>query len=200
MYFKREKEFQYLPGIEKIIEGVRGGGMIARDDMYGAAFGGIQLDELPPFVIVGKGITGAYHVVKTAKIQAVAADLSTQYKVKKNHVFVLGDAVTLGCNLNKAADKITAIDKLNTGYDVLTLAGTIGDAAVDDVIVLVNDVAVAGSVTFKYEPEFITMDPVSLTGANQSCGLLVIGTVNEVVMSFPVDAALKNIMRRIRFV
>lgn len=200
MYLKKEKEFQYHPGIEKIIEDVIGGGTIARADFVGAAFGGIQLDELPPLVVVGKDANGVWHAVKTASIQAIAAADATAYRVKKNHVFIVGNVVTLGGDLAKAADAITAIDKSNAAYDEITLAGTIGAAAVGDVLVLANAAAAADAAAFKYTPEAITMNPVALNVANQSSGLLVRGTVNAAVLPFPLDAALKDLLKDIRFV
>lgn len=70
MYRKREREFQYPPGIEKIIEDVIGGGTIDRRDLRNALFNGKSLDELPPIVIVVKDPeTGLYHVLKTALVQ-----------------------------------------------------------------------------------------------------------------------------------
>ena len=45
MYRKREREFQYPPGIEKIIEDVIGGGTIDRRDLQNALFNGKALDE-----------------------------------------------------------------------------------------------------------------------------------------------------------
>ena len=48
MFRKKETEFQYAPGIEKIIEDIQGGGTIARAELKGI------IDELPPLVIVGK--------------------------------------------------------------------------------------------------------------------------------------------------
>ena len=39
MYRKREREFQYPPGIEKIIEDVIGGGTIDRRDLRNALLG-----------------------------------------------------------------------------------------------------------------------------------------------------------------
>ena len=76
MYRKREREFQYPPGIEKIIEDVIGGGTIDRRDLRNALFNGKSLDELPPIVIVVKDPeTGLYHVLKTALVsEAAAAD------------------------------------------------------------------------------------------------------------------------------
>ena len=71
MFRKKETEFQYAPGIEKIIEDIQGGGTIARAELKGI------IDELPPLVIVGKDSNGLYHVVKTAKL------LPRQYKSQK---------------------------------------------------------------------------------------------------------------------
>ena len=95
MYRKREREFQYPPGIEKIIEDVIGGGTIDRRDLRNALFNGKSLDELPPIVIVVKDPeTGLYHVLKTA--MASDAGNETTYKVSKNHLFGVGDFVTIG--------------------------------------------------------------------------------------------------------
>ena len=112
MYRKREREFQYPPGIEKIIEDVIGGGTIDRRDLRNALFNGKALDELPPIVIVVKDPeTGLYHVLKTATVSEAAAADATAYKVAKNHLLGVGDFVTIGGALTGASDKITAIDK-----------------------------------------------------------------------------------------
>ena len=129
MYRKREREFQYPPGIEKIIEDVIGGGTIDRRDLQNALFNGKALDELPPIVIVVKDPeTGLYHVLKTALVSEAAAADATAYKVAKNHLFGVGDFVTIGGALTGASDKITAIDKSNAEFDTITLEATIGAA------------------------------------------------------------------------
>jgi hypothetical protein len=46
----------------------------------------------------------------------------------------------------------------------------------------------------------ITLSKVDLTVANQSCGLMVRGTISEGNMPFPIDAGLKALMSLIRFV
>ncbi|WP_071145757.1 hypothetical protein [Bacteroides ihuae] len=196
MYLKREREFQYHPGIEKIIEDVIGGGTIARADLVTAIFSGRPLDELPPLVIVVRDeTTGVYHVLKTASVQAVAAADAVAYQVKKNHLFAVGDAVTIGGDYTKAANVISAIDKTDNAFDTITLAGTIGAAAIGAVLVQAKEKAAAGAAvplhgsTSSELP--ITMNKVNLTIANQSSGLLVRGTVNGSVMPFPIDTALK---------
>lgn len=194
MFRKKENEFQYAPVIVKIIEDVTGGGTIARAELKGV------IDELPPGVIVGVDSNGLYHAVKTAKVNAVAAADAVAYKVDKNHTFKIGEAVTNGGALEGAADVISAIDKTNAEYDTITLAGTIGAAAVGDVLVLATAKAAAGAAAFKYAPVAITMNKIDTTVANQQSGLLVRGTVNEAVMPYPVDREIKALMSLIRFV
>lgn len=200
MYRKREREFQYPPGIEKIIEDVIGGGTIDRRDLRNALFNGKALDELPPLVIVVKDPeTGLYHVLKTG-MASEASDGAT-YKVAKNHLFGVGDFVTIGGALTGASDKITAIDKSNAGFDTITLAATIGAAAKGQVLVQAKDKQAAKAAKLPYDGEpVITMGKVDLTVANQQSGLLARGTVNESCMPFPVDKDLKALMSFIRFV
>ena len=198
MYRKREREFQYPPGIEKIIEDVIGGGTIDRRNLRNALFNGKSLDELPPIVIVVKDPeTGLYHVLKTALVSEAAAADAIAYKVTKNHLFGVGDFVTIG----GASDKITAIDKSNAEFDTITLEATIGAAAKGQVLVQAKDKQAAKAAKLPYDGELVvTMNKVDLTVANQQSGLLVRGTVNESCMPFPVDKDLKVLMSFIRFV
>ncbi|WII06199.1 hypothetical protein [Bacteroides ovatus] len=194
MFRKKQSEFQYAPGIEKIIEDIQGGGTIARAELKGI------IDELPPLVIVGKDANGLYHIVKTGKVTAVAAADAVAIQIAKNHVFKVGEAVTIGGALTGASDVISSIDKTNAAYDTITLAGAIGAAKINDVLVLVTAKAAAKATKFKYTPEVITMNKVDVTVANQQSGLLVRGTVNEAVIPYPVDDAIKALLRFIRFV
>ena len=126
MFRKKQSEFQYAPGIEKIIEDIQGGGTIARAELKGI------IDELPPLVIVGKDANGLYRVVKTGRVTAVAAADAVAIQIAKNHVFKVGEAVTIGGALTGASDVISAIDKTNTAYDTITLSGAIGAAKIND--------------------------------------------------------------------
>lgn len=201
-FLSQEREFQYKPGIVKELEDVVGGGTIDRSELRSAVFTEGKADELPPLTPVVKDTaTGVYHVVKTARVYEAAS--AAKYKVEKKHFFVVGDAVTLGGAFDKASDVITEIDKSDPKYDLITLAGTVGAAAKGDVLVLAKDKQAAGSAVPKYgdkESEvFLTKNKVNLTVANQSCGLLVRGTVTEASMLFPLDKALKE-RTHIRFV
>lgn len=201
MFRKKEREFQYPPGIEKIIEDVIGGGTIDRASLRGSLFNGQPLAELPSLVVVVRNDNGVYCALKTARVFETAAEAATSIKVAKNHLFAVGDFVTVGGDLKGASDQIAAIDKSNAGYDVIMLAATIGGAAKGAVLVQAKDKQAAGSVVLPYDGEaVITMSKVDLTVANQQSGLLVRGTVNESCMPFPIDKGIKALMPFIRFV
>lgn len=189
MYRKKEKEFQYAPVIVKIIEDVVGGGTIARANLKGV------IKELPPGVVVGRDASGLYHPVKTAKVVEAAAADATKYRVAKKTIFKVGEAVALGGALTGAAVAITAIDRSDEDFDEVTVGATLGSAEVGSVLVLAAEAADAGEAEFKYEPQFVTMNKVNTTVANQQSGLLRIGTVNEAVMPYPVDEEIKAKLR-----
>lgn len=202
MFFKKEKEFQYHPAVIKMLEDVVGGGTIVRADLRTAIFDGMPLDELPPYCVVGKDENGGYRVIKTALVTEALEAEGTTVKVNKNHLFAVGDFVTVGGDLKGASDKITAIDKSNAGYDVITLEVKIGAAKVGQVLVGVKEKTTAGKATLVTSSSelVITLSKVDLTVANQSCGLMVRGTISEGNMPFPIDAGLKALMSLIRFV
>lgn len=83
----------------------------------------IAFDEGTRLAVIGKfGVA-----------QAVATNAATQYKVLKNSKLVVGMSVTSGAAA--AAKKITAIDKTDVNFDLITLEATLGVAiAVGDSI------------------------------------------------------------------
>lgn len=202
MFLKKEREFQYHPAIIKMLEDIVGGGTIARADLRTAIFDGQPLDELPPFCVVGHDENGIWHVVKTALVTEDVAGDAKAIKVAKNHLFTVGDFVTVGGDLDGASDKITAIDKSNAAYDLITLVATIGAAVAGKVLVGVAEKATAGSAVLTVDDSelVITINKVDLTVANQSTGLMVRGTISEGNMPFPLDDGLKAKMPLIRFV
>lgn len=202
MFFKKEKEFQYHPAVIKMLEDVVGGGTIVRADLRTAIFDGMPLDELPPYCVVGKDENGGYRVIKTALVTEALEAEGTTVKVNKSHLFAVGDFVTIGGDLKGASDKITAIDKSNAGYDIITLEAKIDAAKVGQVLVGVKEKTTAGKATLVTSSSelVITLSKVDLTVANQSCGLMVRGTISEGNMPFPIDAGLKALMPLIRFV
>lgn len=202
MFLGQNREYQYKPGIEKILLDVIGGGTIDRSDLRSAVFAEGKADELPPLTpVVIDPATGVYHVVKTARVYEAAS--AAKYKVEKKHFFAVGDAVTLGGTFDKASDVITEIDKSDPKFDLITLAATIGAAAKGDVLVLAKDKQAVGNAVPKYGDKdseiYLTMDSVRLDVANQASGLLAMGAVNEASMIFPMDRGLKA-RTRISFV
>lgn len=202
MFLGQNREYQYKPGIEKILLDVIGGGTIDRSDLRSAVFAEGKADELPPLTpVVIDPATGVYHVVKTARVYEAAS--TAKYKVEKKHFFAVGDAVTLGGTFDKASDVITEIDKSDPKFDLITLAATIGAAVKGDVLVLAKDKQAVGNAVPKYGDKdseiYLTMDSVRLDVANQASGLLAMGAVNEASMIFPMDRGLKA-RTRISFV
>ena len=202
MFLGQNREYQYKPGIEKILLDVIGGGTIDRSDLRSAVFAEGKADELPPLTpVVIDPATGVYHVVKTARVYEEAS--TAKYKVEKKHFFAVGDAVTLGGTFDKASDVITEIDKSDPKFDLITLAATIGAAVKGDVLVLAKDKQAVGNAVPKYGDKdseiYLTMDSVRLDVANQASGLLAMGAVNEASMIFPMDRGLKA-RTRISFV
>ncbi len=195
MFLGQNREYQYKPGIEKILLDVIGGGTIDRSDLRSAVFAEGKADELPPLTpVVIDPATGVYHVVKTARVYEAAS--AAKYKVEKKHFFAVGDAVTIGGAFDKASDVIKDIDKSDPKFDTITLAATIGAAVKGDVLVLAKDKQTAGNAVPKHGNKdgfevCLTMDNVKLTVANQTSGLLVMGQVTEASMLFPLDKALK---------
>ena len=157
---------------------------------------------MPPYCIAGRDENGGWHVIKTAKVTEAVEAAGKVIKVAKNHLFAVGDFVAAGGKFDGASDKITIIDKSNAAYDSITLAAAIGAIAKDMVLVTVKAKADAGSAeaTVETSEVAITMAKVDLTVANQSCGLMVRGTIEERNMPFPLDADLKKLMPLIRFV
>ena len=77
MFRKKETEFQYAPGIEKIIEDIQGGGTIARAELKGI------IDELPPLVIVGKDSNGLYQMFSSSRDYRNSFDNTSSGPIKK---------------------------------------------------------------------------------------------------------------------
>lgn len=105
--------------------------------------GGFKLDTsvLPADAYVEPGMplgfdesTRIAKVVKLAIVQANATNSATDIRVKKGHLFQVGDNV--GAAVGGAAYDITAIDTSAADYDVLTVSTTLGVALTADTSVL----------------------------------------------------------------
>jgi hypothetical protein len=107
------------------IEDIPGGITLATNDLPAGSPSGNYY--VPEGAIVGLDpATGLWRLLKTAVAQAAANSTATAYQVNKGHAFKVGDFIGLGTG-GKAVT-ITAIDKTNADYDVITVDATIGSA------------------------------------------------------------------------
>lgn len=76
-------------------------------------------------VVFVEGTTRTGTVLHSGFLYENAASNAVNYKVRKNHTFVVGDYLASGATGGKAY-AITAIDRTNADYDTLTVGTTIG--------------------------------------------------------------------------
>lgn len=112
---RRRDEFVPRVFMHKLAD-VRGGVSVAVAELGG--------DYLFEGTALSAPVNGICHVVKTAVVQAEVAAADTTIKVKKGH-HILANDVVMAAKDGKAVT-ITAIDKSNKEYDVLTVSAAIG--------------------------------------------------------------------------
>lgn len=114
--------------------------------------GGFKLDVsvLPADAYVEPGMplgfdesTRIAKVVKLAIVQANATNSATAIRVKKGHMFKVGDYIAK--TVGSAAYAISAIDTSNADYDELTVGTTLGAALTADTDVLFQSSATGAS-------------------------------------------------------
>lgn len=101
------------------IEDIIGGITLAAADF-------VDGDIVPAGTVVGKDNDGLFHALKTAKVLLAANNSAVDYRVTKGHGFKIGDFMAYATGAKAYA--ITAIDKSNADYDVITLGTTLGVA------------------------------------------------------------------------
>lgn len=82
-------------------------------------------------VFIADDATRKAKPIKTAKVVTVAAADALVYQVEKGHQFATGDNVSL---VLKGKAYPATVDKTNANYDTLTVATTLGAAAVGAVL------------------------------------------------------------------
>jgi len=189
MYRTSETDTERVLCIEKILEDIPGGGVVDPDDFK------TTTTTMLEGTVLGKDANGIYHVFKTAKLQANAADDATDYRVIKGHEFVVGDVI-VDSGLAGASQTITAITTTEDDYDTLTVGTTLGHAIVaGESIVQSTEEAVAGAATLYVTPAGIATNSVDLTKDNQGCGIMIRGTVNESLLPYPIDTLVKAYLK-----
>lgn len=114
-------------------------------------------------------------VLKTATVHATAASNATEYQVKKNHIFAVGDHV--GKAVGGAAYTITAIDTTNANYDVVTVGTTLGAAAEFDVLIQ-SSAAGASAAALPLTPKGLLRSSLDIVaGFSHEVGAVIRGSV-----------------------
>ncbi len=173
------------------LEDIPGGGTIA----VAALTQEVVLEGTP----VGVDSNGLFHVVKTAKMQAVATDAAVTYKVLKGHNFKVGDF--LAAKTGGKAYAITAIDTSEADYDTLTVGTTLGIALVaGDVLIEAAAQATATQSAFKYTPIGLVGTGFDIVeGNNHLSDIVVRGSVKADVI-VPTGSYVQALLPLIRFV
>jgi hypothetical protein len=108
-----------IPVFVKVLEVAQGGFILDKTGLAGT-------EVLKGTPVAYSESTRKAVPIKSAVMQAEAANNATEYKVLKGHHLIVGDILTTGTNAAKYA--ITAIDKSNAAYDAITVGTTLGVA------------------------------------------------------------------------
>lgn len=192
----KSTEYQYMPFIVKELEDHVGGVSIALADLR------TDVGVVPPGAFIGIDADGKGHVLKSAALLEAAANNAVVYRIPKTHQFKVSLFVTSKDKAGVKAYAITAIDKTNADYDLITVGTTLGVAlAVGDSLVEVKaQDAVGGAGELQYTPVGISKREIITTGTSAAVGILVRGTVNVANMAFGAPKAFKDALPLVRFV
>lgn len=119
--FKKTETFGDIPVYQQVHEVSQSGYTL---DTSGLIAGSVLL---PGTVIIPDDATRKAKVLKSAKVVAIAAADALVYQVEKGHQFATGDNISL---VLKGKAYPATVDKSNSLYDTLTVATTLGAAAV----------------------------------------------------------------------
>lgn len=151
--------------------------------------------------LIGRDASGVGHLVKTAKVTAVAGSDATQYKVEKGSHFKVGDFVCL--TLGGAAYAVTAIDRDSSNVnDTITVETTIGEAAIGAVLKQAKSQATGNTSSkaeLKHEPIALLAESYNVEDTNLFVAAVTIGQFKEVLVP-AIDAELKAKVNLINFI
>lgn len=149
MTITRKKETSYKKVIMHRIADIRGGVGIKASELV---HGGV----LPEGTPVGAPVNGIASVLKVAKLHEDATSSAVEYKVEKGSNFKEGEFITAG--VGKKAYAITAIDKSNAAYDVISVGTTLG------VAISAGNYVVAAKAEVSTNASVLAVQPVGITG------------------------------------
>lgn len=185
----RKNDARQIKAIPEKVADLPNGVTVATADL-----GGSVLPEGTPVGLDSE--TGLYHAIKTARVAVAAESTATVYTVKKGHNFKVGDFIMT--KAGAAADAITAIatNASDPTLDDITVAASIGAAAVDSVLEAAQAKADAGAIT--YEPKGIVGEAYDIvSGSNILANVWVVAVAKESLCapaSDDIKAALKGII------
>lgn len=132
------------------------------------------------------------YVVKTATLQADAANDATTYKLNKGHNFKVGDYVAFA--VGGTAYAITAIDTTTSAdYDEITVGTTlgVGYTAADGDVMFESGATGATAAAYKYTTNALLKNYTKV-GVNESCSAVVRGTVYSNRLPYAISTAMKT--------
>jgi len=133
-------------------------------------------------------------IIKTATLQADATNTATTYNVLKGHLLIVGDKI--GATKGSKSYAITAIDKTNTAYDVLTVGTTLGAALTSGTALFQTSATGTTAADFIVAPKGLTYETFDVE-PNMSLSVVIRGTVYHRRVpkaSADLKAALPNII------
>lgn len=182
---KREKDNRVMKCILHRVADIPGGVTVKT-----ASLGGSALLEGTPLAECSDGL---FEVCKQARIVAAASATTKSYVVARGHHFKPGDLFAVG---KSGGQRITAIDKINSEKDTITLATTLG--AEVKVGEIAFEAASVGAATPKNTPVAIAGSNMDVQGGDNlfvdAWVIAVVRSSNAPAIDDAAKAALKGII------
>ena len=185
---KIEKSTGSIPIFQRDHENAQGGFTL---DIAGLIYGA----KVPEGTLMGfDESTRKAKVLKVAEVFENALATATEVKIKKGHLFIVGDFI--GKNEGAGAFAINAIDKTSTDYDTLTLATTLGVALSSGDALFQSSASGESACTYAVKAQGLLYQEVKAE-VNTPCSVTIRATVYErriPVVPLEVKALLPNII------
>lgn len=194
--YSTKKEYQHMPFIIRELEDKAGGGSIAMADLDKSVS-----DCVAPGFFVGRDEKGLYHLLVAAVLSTAAAADATSYQVKKNSQFKIGQFVTSGDVAGVKAYAITAIDRSNPEYDVITVGTSLGKALPEGKTLhqVKAEDAAGGKSELLYAPYGVAKNEIDLTKSHAETGISIRGSYNVANMAYGAPKIFRDALPMMRF-
>lgn len=191
LIIKKQRDKRVIRAFTHKLADIPGGVTIATKD-----FTTKVLQEGTP---VGKDNDGLYHIVKVGTLTAAVNTTATEYPVKKDHNFKVGEFIMLAPE--DKAYPITEIDTSEATHDVVKVETTLGATGkIGDCIYQAAAESAAKSSKFLYEPIALVGESYDVEqGNNLIANVWTIGQIKE--SNIPgVGSAIKSKLKGIIFI